>query len=119
MNEELDLEQVEQEIEVSIEAAKGAVDRKNKIAKMFDDDDFKEIVEEGYFKNEAARLVSLLTDPEFAGEERQTELKNDMLGISSFRQYLLNMHRIGVQMENQIKTSEDELIALRNEQEGE
>ena len=115
MNEEQVLEQVEQEIEVSIEAAKGAIERKNKIARMFATDDFKEVVEEGYFRDEAARLVSLLTDPEFSSEERQTEILNDMMGVSSFRQYLLNMHRVGVQMENQVKASEAELVEMRNE----
>ncbi len=110
-----ELEQVEKEIEISIEAAKGAVDAKNAIARLFSNKDFKLIFEEGYFKEEPARLVSLLTDSEFAGEEKQAELKNDMLGISASRQYLITRHRLGVQMEQQIAASESELEAMRNE----
>ena len=57
-----------------------------------------------------------MTDPEFSGEDRQTEIHNDMVGISATRQYLLNIHRLGVQMERQIASSEAELESLRNEE---
>ncbi|RLD49856.1 MAG: hypothetical protein DRJ05_20405, partial [Bacteroidetes bacterium] len=63
----------------------------------------------------AARLVGCLTESEFSSKEGQIALKNDMLGISSVRQYLLNRHRLGVQMERQIADSESELEAMRNE----
>lgn len=116
MNEEINLEQVEQEIEISIEAAKGAVERKNKLERLFENPDFKEIFEDGYFKEEAARLVGLLTDPEFSGEDRQTEIMNDMLGISATRQYLMNLHRLGLSLERQIASSEAELEELRTSQ---
>ena len=115
MNEEYDFEQVEKEIEISIEAAKGAVERKNKLQRLSDNQDFKDIFEEGYFKNEAARLVGLLTDPEFSSKDKREEIINDMLGISSTRQYLMNVYRLGVQLERQIAASEQELEELRKE----
>lgn len=116
MSQDINLEQAEQDIEISIDAAKGAVERKNKLERLFANPDFKDIFEEGYFKEEAARLVGLLTDPEFASDERQNELTNDMLGISATRQYLMNLHRLGVSLERQIAASETELEALRSEQ---
>ena len=118
MTEDLNIQQVEQEIEISIEAARDVVERKNKVAKLFENKLFKEIVEEGYFTNEAARLVSLLSesvDPD-SGLIKE-ELINDMMGISAFRRYLLNVHRLGVQMEKQIAASEVELERIRIEQE--
>lgn len=114
----MNLEQVEQDIEISIEAAKSAVERKNKLEKLFDLPEFKEIFEEGYFRDEAARLVGLLTDPEFASDERQNEIRNDMLGVSATRQYLMNIHRMGVSLEMQMNASQAELDNLRAEQQG-
>ena len=113
------LEQVEKQIEVSIEAAKEAVKKKEAITRLFENPDFKLIFEKGYFEENAARLVGLLNDPEFASEEKKQELMNDMMGISATKQYLLSTYRIGEQMEMSIKASEEELEALRNEESGE
>ena len=117
MNDEINLEQAEQDIEISIEAARGAVERKNSLEKLFATREFKDIFEDGYFKEEAARLVGLMTDPEFASKDRQEEIRNDMLGISATRQYLMNVHRLGVSLERQIASSESELQALRQTEE--
>ena len=116
MTNQEEFEQVEKQIEISIDAAKGAVDRKNAIARLFENEDFKLIFEKGYFEQEAARLVGLLADPEFASDEKHQELINDMLGVSATKQYLLNLHRFGVQMERQIAASEAELEDLRNQE---
>jgi len=115
MNKEPNLEQVEQEIEISIEAAKGAVERKNKLERLLKDPDFKEVFEEGYFKNEAARLVSLLCDGDWRTEEKRAEIIDDMLGISSVRQYIMGVRQMGRHLERQIAESEAALEELRAE----
>ena len=116
MSNEINLEQAEQDIEISIEAARGAVMRKEMLDRLFVNPDFKAIFEDGYFKDEAARLVGLMTDPEFSSADRQKEINNDMLGISATRQYLMNVHRLGKNLEQQIIASEAELDSLRLEQ---
>ena len=115
MDNQLNLEQVEQEIEISIEAAKGAVERKNKLERLLENPDFKEVFEEGYFKNEAARLVSLLCDGDWRTEERRKEIIDDMLGISSVRQYIIGIRQMGKHLERQIAESESALEELRAE----
>ena len=110
-------EQVEKQIEISIEAAQDAVAKKNAVGALFINPDFRLVFEELYFKEEPARLVSLLTDPEFSSDERQEELMRDMLGISSTRQFLINLHKMGLQMEQTIARSEAELEGLRNQEE--
>ena len=112
-------EQVEKQIEISIEAAREAVAKKDAVSALFNNKDFKLIFEEMYFEKEPARLVSLLTDPEFSSDERQEELMRDMLGISSTRQFLINIHKMGMQMEQTIKASEEELEGLRDPEQGE
>ena len=119
MTDQGQLEQVEKQIEISIEAAKGAVERKNAIQRLHKNPDFRLIFVEGYFQREPARLVSLLTDHEHASEEKQRELMNDMLGISSAQEYLRGVHSMGVAMERQIASSEQTLEDMRNESEEE
>ncbi len=115
MNREVDLEQAEKEIEVSIDAAQGAVDNKDKIMKMISTQEFKDVIEEGYFKDEASRLVMLLTDDEFKGDEKQESIMNDMIAISGFRKYIATRLQIGSQMEQQIAASRAELNEIREE----
>lgn len=115
MNERQQFEQAEKEIEISIENAREAVERKKSVEALFKNKHFKEIFEEGYFKDEAARLVSLLTDPEFNSDEEQKKILNDMIGISATRQFLLNIYAMGRQMENAIKRSEEQLEEMREE----
>jgi hypothetical protein len=109
------IEQAEREIEISIEAAREIVEKKDKLEKLLGDETFKEIFEEGYFKEEAARLTGLLTDPEFNNEEGRRTIVEDLVGISAARKYILNILRFGHQMERRIAASEKELEALRTE----
>ena len=115
MNQNVNTEQVENEIEISIEAARGAVDRKNKMDRLIQDTDFDEVFTEGYMKEEAIRLVSLLSDDEWQTAEKQKSLVEDMRAISSIRQYILNVRALGRQMERQIAASEATLEELRTE----
>jgi len=109
------LEQVEKQIEISIEAAKEAVEKKEAIKRLFDNKDFKLIFEKGFFEENAARLVSLLRDPGYDSEEKRKELIDDMLGIATTKQYLLQTYRLGDQMEASIRASEEELEEMRAE----
>ena len=107
---------VEKQIEISMEQAKSVIERKQTTLKMIESAAFKEIIEEGYFKEEAARLVGLMADPEFVSEERQEEIRNDMMGISSLRFYIVNLLRMGSQMEQSLAASEEALDELRDEE---
>jgi len=115
MTNENELEQVERDIEISIEAARGAVERKDMMEELIADPKFTELFTVGYMERESARLVSLLADNQWQEPEKQKELVDDMRSISGLRQYILNIKAIGRQMENQIVRSESELDELRNE----
>jgi hypothetical protein len=119
MNDELDLEQVEKEIEISIEAAKGAVERKNQMVELLNDKRFQNLFTIGYMEREPARLTSLLADSDWQTEEKQQSIIEDLRAISSLRQYILGIKAIGNQMEKQIANSERQLDEMRIEAEGE
>ena len=107
--------QVEQSIEISIEAAKKAIEKGDRLDRLYQNPDFKAAILEDYFEKEPARLVGLLTDSEMQDEENQTGLRNDMLGISAMRKHFIITHRIANQMKNAVAQSEAELEAMREE----
>lgn len=107
-------EQIEKEIEISIEHARQAVVKREMLMSLFTDERFKVIFEEGYFKEEPARLVSLLADSSYENPIQQEKLKMDMMGISVLRQYFLGINQMGIQMQNAISSSEEQLDAMRN-----
>jgi len=113
----MEKEQLVQEIQVSIDEAKDFIEQREAVLRLFKNKDFEKIFTEGYFKEEPARLVALMTDPEFQSPERQEQLKADMLGISSLRRYLMNVQRIGYQMEQRIKDAEQTITELEEEEE--
>lgn len=110
-----DFETAERQIEISIEQAKSVVARKDAVMRLRQNPDYQLIFDEGYFIQEPARLVSLLTDSEWAGDERQEEIMRDMYGVSATRQYLVGIVGFGNQMERQIASSESQLEELRDE----
>ena len=114
-----EMEQVENEINISIEAAKEAVSRKNMMDELIKDKRFETLFSVGYLEKEPARLTSLFADAEWQTEEKQQSLIDDLRAISSFRQYVLAIKAMGTQMERQIAGSEAQLEEMRNEAEGE
>jgi len=114
-----EMEQVEKSIEISIEAAKEAVARKNDMDTLIRDKRFESIFSVGYLEKEPARLTSLLADSDWQTEEKQQSIVDDLRAISSFRQYVLGIKAMGSQMERQIAGSEAQLEEMRLEAEEE
>ena len=76
--------------------------------------DFINIIDEGYFKEEASNVVLLLATPGHADEGSQTRLKKSIDGIGFLRQYFSGIIQLGLQSQKAIKDHEemrDELVA--------
>lgn len=102
-------------IENSIETAKEHVAIKDAVERLSRNRDFKKVILEGYFEQEAIRLVHAKADPEFQTPEKQEELHNEMLAIAGVRAYLNRLIQIGRMEEASIPSHERELDALRAE----
>ncbi len=113
------LESAERQIEISIQQAQGAVDKKDMMNSLIASKDFNELFTTGYMEKEAARLVSLLADPEWGTSDKQETLINDMRAISSLRQYIMGVRSFGNQMERQIIASRSQLEEMEEEAEEE
>lgn len=99
-----------EKIEISIEEAKRHIQLRDDALRLADNKDFRNIVLEGYFKNEAARLTGLIGDPEF---KEQEAILADLGAIASFQRYMRRLVRTGEMMEKEVFDHEQALEDIR------
>lgn len=77
-----------QQIEINIKQAQKLVDLGESLERLSVNRDFKKVIAEGYFEQEAIRLVHLLSDPSMQTAEVKKSIDTQMNAIGSFKQYL-------------------------------
>lgn len=102
-------------IELSIEEAKQSVDLKLALGRLIKNRDFKKVIEEGYLRNEAIRLVHAKASPSLQSAEHQARITRDIDAIGALDQYLTTIYQIGSQAEYAVADYEQELETVRNE----
>lgn len=104
-----------QEIELNIEQAKSFVELGAAVEKLQRNPSFKKVVKEGYFKDEAVRLVHLKADPRMQNEDRQKMIDDDIRAIGTFNQFLEDTLRRADMAATAIAEGEEALEEIRNE----
>lgn len=99
------------QIEITVEELKKLVDRKTLLQKLESNREFRKIILDGYFKDEAARLVAISADP--AHEKSWDSIRKEIEAISCLRQYLRNIHTIGGVAERELAENTEALEELR------
>lgn len=94
-------------LELNIKAGTEAVDFGKALDRLFANRDFKRVVLEGYFKDEAVRLVHLFSDPAFQSVEKQQSIQQQMLAIGHLHQYFQVIKFHARQGEKSVAESED------------
>lgn len=108
------IDQQIEEIEVSIQAAKEQVAKMEALLRLTENRDFKAIIDDGYFVQEASRVVILKADPEMQDEKYQKQLNNSITAIGSLRQYFRGIIQLGRMAQRSIADDEltrEELLA--------
>lgn len=77
-----------QAIEQNIKQSQKTVELGDAYARLLSNRDFKKIVLEGYFEQEAIRLVHLKSDPNMQSAESQKSIATQMDSIGNFKQFL-------------------------------
>ena len=101
-------------IELSISSAQKQVDMGNALERLYNNRDFKKIITEGLFEQEAIRLVHLKADPNMQSAVSQQSILTQMDSIGSFKQYLQVISFKASMADKAIQSDEamrDELIA--------
>ena len=104
-----------QEINITIEDAEKRVRLAELVREMEANAGFKELILEGYFKENASRLVMLKADKEFQTEDKQNAIDKDILGISVLGEFLRNLKIIGDMAKESLTDHEATRESIRRE----
>lgn len=103
-----------QAIELSMKRGQSLVDQGNALERLKTNKDFKKVILESYFEQEAIRLVHLKADPSMQTAEKQASIIKQMDAIGAVTQYfqtvltLANMARKAMAADEEMR---DELLA--------
>lgn len=112
------MSQVIEDIELSIEQARRMVKLGQMAQNLAVNKDFKELVIDGYFRDEAARMTHLYADPNIS-EEIRAHVHRDIVGPGAFKRYLSGIVQMGNAAAREILEAEETLVEVRQEMEGE
>lgn len=90
----------EEQAELTLEQAKKNIDLNNHLTQLTGHPSWKALINENYFKQEAARLVMIKSDPDMT--DYMDQIDNGILAIGMFRQYLATVQAIGRQAQNAV-----------------
>jgi hypothetical protein len=89
-------------IDISINHAIKHVNKMNSVLNLSRNKDFIDVIEKGYFEEEASRLVLLKADPNLQKPEDQASIIRSIDAIGHFRQYLGSVIHVGRMMEKSL-----------------
>jgi len=104
-----------EEVELSIAEARKMVDRGRTAERLAKNPEFKTLVLDGYFVEEAARLALLYSDPNLSPEIRDHVIR-DLAGPGAFKRYLSTIVQFGQMAAREILEAEETLDELREEE---
>ena len=103
-----------QQLESNIKLAQKIVDMGDALDRLRNNRDFKKVIGEGYFEQEAIRLVHLMSDSNMQPPEIQQSIHKQMIAVGMFREFLetlttrANMARRAVEAD---EATRDEILA--------
>ena len=104
-----------QQIESNIRQAKKVVEFGDAIERLKSNRDFKKVIMEGYFQQEAIRLVHLKADSNMQGTEAQKAIVAQMDAIGTLSQYLQTQCTLASMAGRSIEADEQTREELLNE----
>ena len=99
-------EQEFEQIEISIEQAHKQVNLMKALHRLHQNKDFKSVILDGYFKDEASRVVLLKADDSTQSDEDQRLLSNCITSIGGLAHYLRTISMLGNMSEKSLEADE-------------
>jgi hypothetical protein len=107
-------EQIHQ-VEIDITVAQKSVEVMEALERLEKNKDFKLVITEGYFKEEASRAVLLKADFNAQGEMQQKQMDHIIIGIGYLRQYFGKIFHQGEMSAQGIKADAETRAELLQE----
>jgi len=101
-----------EQVEIQIDAARRIRALRDSCVKLMDSKYFKDVIEEGYFKEEAARLV--MTKSSNLNPEQMKLIDNMQYGVGALANFLESVMRRGSEMDDALGAHEqtrEEILA--------
>ena len=121
MQDEMTPDQQLEQIQISREQAEKSVALWKAFTNLRNNEDFKTLIQDAYFRDEAARLVLLKADQSFVSDDRQKALDNAMQGISALNQFFNSIIQLGIMSQQslqELENAEEEILVEDTEEEG-
>ena len=103
------------QVENSIKQATGHLEFGIAIERLRTNRDFKKVIVEGYFEQEAIRLVHLKADPNMQSAAHQEAILKQMDSIGALNQYFQTKSHLAAMASKSIDSDEELLDELLNE----
>lgn len=104
-----------QEVEITIEQAREVIRKGELVEELENNPVFKELILEGYFRDEASRLVMLKADESMQEPVKQATIDKDILGVSVLGSWLRNQKLLANMARSSLNAHEATLVELREE----
>ena len=101
------------QLDANIAEAKHYIDIKKSVERLFKNRDFKKVILEYYFKEEAARLV--MAKSSNLNEEQKKLIDCMIYGIGALSNFFDSVHQRGMQAEEALREDEDARTAILQE----
>jgi len=111
-----DFEEQLHQVEISVDQAKQSIKFAEALERLHSNKDFKEVILEGYFRDEASRLVLLKSDPEMQDKARQRDVMNAITAVGGLFGYFNKVFTFGTIAKRTLKEDEDTKQAILQEQ---
>jgi len=115
MNHENQLEQVE----LGIKEAEEMIELADSLQRLHNNKDFKIVITNGYFVEEARRAVLLKSDPEMQSNEHQKQVDNIILSVGGLYAYFNKTYQMGNMAQRSLEDNEQTRSEILQEQLGE
>lgn len=105
-----------QQVQLSIEEARKFISKVEALERLEQNADFKLLIFDTYFVDEAARYTGLLAEPAMQAPHHQAGMLSSLRGISELRQFLLKLKLQGEQQRNDLTQQLELLEDLHDDQ---
>lgn len=105
-----------EEIEIGIQEARQAVALGRSFTKLLENKDFASLIMEGYFKDEAIRLVHLRGDPSMRSDADQASIVTSIDAIGNLAQYFRKIEMFADMANSAIQDGEQALEEINAEE---
>lgn len=106
------------QVERTIAADKAAIEMRDVALKLTTNRDYKKVITQGYFTDEAVRLVGLSADPNLTDAGREDVIRS-IQAISYLQQYLRTLILTGNLAERDLEEQEDLLLEMQDQEDAE